>query len=246
MNKIISTNDRVFISLVGPSGCGKSNLIYDWLLNGVFQPSFDKILYFYQHFQPLYTQMQHNIENIEFIQCVDFDMINNLPNNGINYLLIFDDSCEEILNSKQFTKIATAGRHRGLNVLYIKHNLYHKSSVGRDAELQNTHIVLFKSPRDVMQISKLGQQLGLGKEFVDWYKDATSLPYGHLLVDLSPKTVDHLRFCTNSGRYPTQFYLPKAQSRITIIDDEYTKRLYNEALPNFQSNVQTHFSPKLS
>ena len=58
MNKIISTEERVFISLVGPSGSGKSRLIFDWLKNGTFQPKFDKIYYFYQHFQPLYSSMQ--------------------------------------------------------------------------------------------------------------------------------------------------------------------------------------------
>ena len=41
-----------------------------------------------------------------------FDLSESLPNNGTKYLLIFDDSCEQILNSKQFVKIATAGRHR--------------------------------------------------------------------------------------------------------------------------------------
>ena len=54
MNKIISTKERVFISLVGPSGSGKSQLIHDWLVFGTFQPEFDKIYYFYQHYQSLY------------------------------------------------------------------------------------------------------------------------------------------------------------------------------------------------
>ena len=113
MNKIIPTKERVFISLVGPSGCGKSRLVFDWLTIGTFQTSFDKVLFFYQHFQPLYECMQKIITNIEFVQGVDFDMINNLPQDKTNYLLVFDDSCEEILRSKEFVKIATAGRHRG-------------------------------------------------------------------------------------------------------------------------------------
>ena len=52
MNKIISTKERVFISLVGPSGSGKSHLIFEWLKIGTFQPKFDKIFSFYQHYQP--------------------------------------------------------------------------------------------------------------------------------------------------------------------------------------------------
>ena len=35
-------------------------------------------------------------KSLKFIQGVDFDLIANLPNNGTKYLLIFDDSCEEI------------------------------------------------------------------------------------------------------------------------------------------------------
>ena len=62
MNKLISTKNRVFISLVGPSETGKSQLIYNWLKNGTFQPKFDKIYFFYQHSQPLYDIMQKEIE----------------------------------------------------------------------------------------------------------------------------------------------------------------------------------------
>ena len=46
MNKLISTKNRVFISLVGPSETGKSQLIYNWLKTGTFQPKFDKIYFF--------------------------------------------------------------------------------------------------------------------------------------------------------------------------------------------------------
>ena len=67
---------------------------------------------------------------------------------------MFDDSCEEISKSKQFVKVATAGRHRGLNTIYIEHNLFHQSKLGRAVELKKTtHTVYFKSPRDVLHIN---------------------------------------------------------------------------------------------
>ena len=78
-----------------------------------------------------------------------------------------DDSCEEICNSKAFVGFANAGRHRGLSTLYTKHNLFHQSKLDRDVELQKTHIVFFKSPRDVMQVNMPSAQLGLGSELVD-------------------------------------------------------------------------------
>ena len=102
--------------------------------------------------------MQEEIENLEFVQSVIFDFIDSLKNNGTKYLLIFDDSCGEICNSKAFVDIATAGRHRGLSTNYIQHNLFHQRKFGRDVELQNTHIVLFKSLRNLMQVSTLSTQ----------------------------------------------------------------------------------------
>ena len=122
-------------------------------------------------------------------------------------MLSFDDSREDICHSKAFVDIATAGRHRGLGTIYIKHNVFHQSKLGRDVELQNTHIVPFKSPRDVMQVTTFSTQLGLGSKLVDWYRDATFVPFGHLLIDLSPRTDDRLRCCTNTGSIPSKFYI---------------------------------------
>ena len=68
MNELISTKNRVFISLVGPSENGKSQLIYNWKKIGTFQPKFDKICFFYQHSQPFYDVIQKDIENLEFVQ----------------------------------------------------------------------------------------------------------------------------------------------------------------------------------
>ena len=111
--------------------------------------------------------MQKEIENLHFGQGLLFEIFDSVKNNGTKYLIIFDDSCEEICNSKVFLDIATAWRNRGLSTIYVKHNLFHLIKLGRDVELQNTHIVLFKSHRDVMQVTTL--QLGLGSELFDWY-----------------------------------------------------------------------------
>ena len=99
--------------------------------------------------------MQKVIETIEFVQGVIFEFIDWLENNGTKNLLNFDDSCGEICSSKAFVDIATGGRHRGLSTIYINHILFHRSKHGRDVELQNTHIVLCKSFRDVMQVTTL-------------------------------------------------------------------------------------------
>ena len=217
--------------MVGPSETGKSQLIYNCIKIGTFQPKFEKIYFFYQHSQPLSDVMQKETKNLEFAQGVNFDFIDSLKNNGTKYLLKFDDSCEEICNLKAFVDIATAGRHRGLSTIYIKQNRFHQNKLGRDVELQNTHIVLFKSPRDAMQVTTLGAQLGLGSELVDWYRDATSVPFDRLLIDLSLRTDNRLRYCTNSCSVPSECYIPERVEHLRTLDDEHTKSLHSPSVP---------------
>ena len=245
LNKLIYTKNRVFISLVGPSETGKLQLIYNRIKNGTFQTKPDKTYFFLQHSQPLYDAMQKEIENLECVQGVNFDFIDSIKNNGTKYLLIFVNSCEETCNSTVFVEIATAGRHQGLSTIYIKHNLFHQSKLGRDVELQNTHIVLFKPPRDVMQVTTLSTQLGLGPELVDWYRDATSVAFGYLLIDLSPRTDDRLRYCTNSGSVPSKFYFPGHLKHLKTLDDEHTKFLYSPSVPIAFPQMQKSLSSVL-
>ena len=57
----------------------------------------------------------------------------------------------------------------------------------RDAKHTN---VLFKSPRDVLQINTINQQLGVGSQLKEWYQAATSVSYDHLLFDLLTDSTD--------------------------------------------------------
>ena len=199
--------------------------------NWTFHPKFDKIYIFYQHSQRLYDVMRKEIGNLEFVRGVNFEIIDSLKNNGTKYLIIFDNSCEAICNSKAFVDNARTGKHRGLTTIYIKHDLFHQSKLGRDVELQNTHNFHFKSHRDVMQVTTLRTLLGLGSKLVDWNRDATSVPFCHLLIDLSPRTDDRLRYCTNTGSIPSKFYTPDRLKQSKILDDEQTKSLHSPNVP---------------
>ena len=64
MNKIISIEERIFISLVGPSGSRKIHLIFDWLKTGIFQPALDKIFNFYQCYQPIIVKFKEKTLNL--------------------------------------------------------------------------------------------------------------------------------------------------------------------------------------
>ena len=88
--------------------------------------------------------------------------------------------------------------------------------------------------------------LGLGSELVDWYRDATSVPFGHLLIDLSPRRDDRLRYCTNSGSVPSKFYNPERLKHLRTLDDEYTKSLYSPSVPIAFPQMQKSLSSVLS
>ena len=68
MNKVILTNDRIFMAVVGPSGSGKTDLIFSMLQSSSFYPKFPIIYYFYKEFQDTFTAMQRKIQQIEFIK----------------------------------------------------------------------------------------------------------------------------------------------------------------------------------
>ena len=76
MNKVIPIDNHVFMSLVGPSGSGKTTLLYKLLTLPVFQPTYQSVIFFYQHYQEAYEKLKRDVAEIEFIQGLDFDLIN--------------------------------------------------------------------------------------------------------------------------------------------------------------------------
>ena len=215
------------MSIVGPSGSGKTELVFHMLQGNSFYPRFEKIYYFYKEFQPLFREMRGSITRIEFIKYSGLEITKNLS----NCLLIFDDSCEEIFNDKGFVKIATSGRHRKLHVIYMKHNLFHQSKWSRTIDLNTTHIILFKSLRDIQQIEYLLKQLNCHQLLKDAYKLATAEPYGHLIIDLDPKRSQGLQFASQIiGPDPSIFYIPAQEAVITQITNEKETLAYAQAM----------------
>ena len=158
MNKIISTQDRAFMGIVGPSGCGKTELIFKMLIGNTFYPKFNNIVFLYREKQQIYIKMEKTL-GVTFKMYANLELLSSLA----NCLLIIDDSYEEIYNDKEYVKLATAWRHKNINVIYIKHNLYQQSKWSRTIDLNTTHIILFKSACGFQQVKFLGKKLNLVK-----------------------------------------------------------------------------------
>ena len=86
---------------------------------------------------------------------------------------------------KRISDLFTKGSHqRNLSIIYIVQNIFHQGKQMRNISLNAHYIVLFNSPRDKQQISMLARQVNSGKvqEFMRSYEDATSRPYGYLML----------------------------------------------------------------
>ena len=108
--------------------------------------------------------------------------------------------------------------------------------------MQYTHIVLFKSPRDVQQIDIPGKQIELGNTLQTWNADATSTPYCPLRIDLSAKTNVLLRYYTVVTSFSSKFYLPSSRSRVKQINDQKSGLLYSKVLSDVQHSNPEFFS----
>ena len=70
--------------------------------------------------------------------------------------------------------------------------------------------------------------------------------FDHLLIDLSARTDDRLRYCTNSGNIPSKFYVPDNLKHLKLLDDEHTKSLHSPSTPTFLPHMQNSLSKNLS
>ena len=130
-------------------------------------------------------------------------------------LVIIDDSCEEILQSKFFVNLWTAGRLQNVHLISIKHNLHQCGKISAKIDKNTTHLVLSKSPHQGKQLRILVSELdGITANFsVNCYMASTRKPYGHLLIDLTPSCPDSLIVCTNNTSESLSLLKKKATAK---------------------------------
>ena len=224
------------MAVVGPSGPGKTELFFKLLKGRTFYPKFGRVFFKKDIQFILRDELNADRIQIEFVKFDGFDHLRIIE----NILLVYDDSCEEIYNDKEFVKLATAGRHKPLDVIYVKHNLFQESRWSRTIDLNTSHIIFIKSPRDIQQLDHLGRQLNAPKFLRQSYELATKDSFGQLLIDLDPRTSDCLRYCSNIiPPGPSIFYLPLDKTEVTPITNEHEKIIYSAAHSTIESKSTT-------
>jgi tRNA A37 threonylcarbamoyladenosine biosynthesis protein TsaE len=186
------------IMIAGPTGVGKTFFTYQLLKHPMFTEKVKSILYCYGVHQPFYDQME--LDNIVFHQGVPtLEMLKNLNDDDF-HVVVLDDLMEEIVKSVESQNLFTKYCHHfHLTVIFLTQNLFAQGPYARTISL-NTHIlVLFANKRDESQSLQLAKQLypGASKLFLEVYEDATSKPFGYLVIDCDPKSPRDIKLRTN-------------------------------------------------
>ena len=210
------------MTIAGPSCSGKTTWIKQVLKSSdkYIEPTPQNIVWFYKRWQPMYTEMQETIPNIEFIQNIPMNLNDDsLFDTRHPTVIIFDDLMKDATKNTSVAELYTEGsHHRNLSVICLMQNLYHRGKENRTMSLNNQYLVLFKNPRDKLQMSVLARQMYPGNTqfFIDKFNQATTKPYGYLLVDLKQETPDSDRL----------------RSDVISGDESYTQRQNVEVQPS--------------
>ena len=187
--------------IAGMTGSGKTAWVRSLLQQALetIYPSPERIVWCYSQWQPAYTQMLVAMPHIEFVKGIptaleqDFYFDVNKRN-----LMVFDDQMIDASKDNWIVNLFTRGsHHRNLSLICIVQNIFHHGKGSRS--ISSHYLVLFKNPRDKLQILTLAKQMYPGQTdfFLNQYEEAVKRPFGYLLIDLKTTTQDNCRLRTN-------------------------------------------------
>ena len=192
--------------IAGASGSGKTVFVTKLIehVQSMIDPPPEKIIWHYGEWQSLFETMP----NVEFVE--------GLPDpkqyDGTRRsLVIIDDLMNE--TNRSITDLFTKGsHHRNLSVIHIVQNLFSRNKEHRTISLNAHYLVIFKNPRDNSQILHLAKQAypSRPKVLQEAFLDATSKPYGYLLLDFKQNTQEEYRLRSQIFPNETNFvYVPR-------------------------------------
>ena len=148
----------------------------------------------------------------EFVEGFPEDLMSRLEKTiDRGSLCIFDDVMNEVSSNATVSKLFTRGRsHLGCSLVLMLQNIFPKGSQSRAISINAQYQVLFRNPRDSLQISILARQFCPlnSKDFLEIYKRATQRLYGYLFCCFTQSCPEEIRYRTNvlPCEYPSIVY----------------------------------------
>ena len=188
--------------LAGPSGCGKSSLVAKLIGSSkkLIYPPPKRLLWFYKIWQPLYNTLRYTTPSIEFYKGLP--RTDQLTSDAtVPRLFVIDDFMAEGTENKGICSMFTEGSHHyNYSVCFLLQNIFYGGKLNRTISLNTHYMILFKNPRDKLQIVTLARQMYpyQPQKLLDLYEEATTKPFGYLLVDLKQSTPEGHRLVRNA------------------------------------------------
>lgn len=181
--------------VAGPTGSGKTRLIFEIISkpNQYIYPNIDTIIYCFSEWQQIFNQYKH----IKFHKgLID---IEKLDSKNKKILIIIDDLMEES-QTKQTSQLFTRGsHHKNISIILVLQNLFPPGKFSRTISINTHYIIVFKNPRDKLQIMNLAKQMFPGNSafLIKAYDDATLEPNGYIFIDNKQETPNEIRIQSN-------------------------------------------------
>ena len=141
-------------------------------------------------------------------------------------LVVIGNLYQQASGYDYFPNMVIAGRHRNIQLIALKYNLFQLSKHSKTIELNVTRMILFMNPRDLEQIGALGRQTRDRQLLIDAYNKSKQGSFGYLMIDFASRTDAQLNFCNNcSVAGPSVFFVSSINTRENLTN-ESTRALY--------------------
>jgi hypothetical protein len=205
----------------GPSSCGKTFFTVNFIAqsDSIFDIPPVDVYWFYGRETRLHDSLvkrgYHMIRGIP----ENFDFI--VPNS----IVVLDDMMLAAKKSEEVSNLFTqTAHHLPCFIIFIVQNLFYQSKESRNRHLNTQYNVIFRNPRDKMQIKHLQAQMypNSGNFLVQAFDDATQdQTYSYLLIDYHSKTNDLIRVRARilpheQMTMPQVVYVPTSQFPKTV------------------------------
>ena len=141
------------------------------------------ILYCYGQWQECFKDMT---SQVTFVDGIPEDIPSMFPLNYCPGILVLDDLTRNCSDDERIVDLFTkVSHHCDVTRIYLTQNLFLPGKFSRSISLNSHYIITINNP-----CNTLAQQAFAGKVpyILESFEDATSNPFGYLVMDLHPRT----------------------------------------------------------
>ena len=138
--------------------------------------------------------------NIDHLVHDGSDLKQRLINiaNGEPMMIIFDD----LINSDSLIELSNMfvvdGRHMKFSMVFISQKLFVNNEHYRQISLNCDYYIIFKNPRNALEIRNLASQMTPGNmDLVSYYMMATKQPFSYLYINLTQKCEYQVKYLSH-------------------------------------------------